>query len=202
MTSDEGYVKYQSLWTPGPAADRATATVLDTWRQPLFDAGLIGHDRELGVGFGNLSVRSTGAGRFFISGTQTGHLRKTDDSHYALVNDFDIDANTVSSVGPVQASSEALTHAAIYGLEAGIDAIVHVHSRKLWQQFLFDLPTTSVEVAYGTPQMAREFRRLYEETAFRTLGLAVMAGHDDGLVSFGASLEQATTRMLDLAGRD
>ncbi|MGB5624161.1 MAG: hypothetical protein WBM61_00405, partial [Woeseiaceae bacterium] len=52
--------------------------------------------------------------------------------------------------------------------------------------------------AYGTPQMADEFRRLYRDTEFRETGLAVMAGHDEGLLSFGASLEEAAVKILSL----
>lgn len=198
MTVDEGYVKYRSLWTEAPAPDPVKAAILATWREPLFAAGLVGHDKELGVGYGNISVRGALPGQFLISGTQTGHLRKTDPTHYALVSDYDIGANTLSCIGPVQASSEALTHAAIYDLDASIGAIVHVHSSDLWQQFLFELPTTAANVAYGTPQMAMEFQRLFREAGFSRCGLAVMAGHRDGLVSIGNTIEEAATRILDL----
>ena len=92
--------------------------------------------------------------------------------------------------------------AAIYALDAGIGAVVHVHSRALWQHYRDGgLPMTDASVAYGTPQMAREFSRLYDETDFARLGVAVMAGHEDGLISFGPTLETATQRILQLALR-
>jgi ribulose-5-phosphate 4-epimerase/fuculose-1-phosphate aldolase len=103
-------------------------------------------------------------------------------------------------VGLVQASSEAMTHAAIYQLDQHIGAIVHVHSRKLWCQYINRLPTTAPDVPYGTPEMANEFRRLYRDSDFRKTRLAVMAGHEEGIVSIGATLEQAATRVLGLAG--
>ena len=46
---------------------------------------------------------------FVISGTQTGSVAQTGGQHYARVTDYDIDANRVSSTGPVEASSESLT---------------------------------------------------------------------------------------------
>jgi hypothetical protein len=46
--------------------------------------------------------------------------------------------------------------------------------------------------------MAREFGRLYRDTDFRTGGIAVMAGHEAGLVSAGRSLEEATERILSI----
>jgi ribulose-5-phosphate 4-epimerase/fuculose-1-phosphate aldolase len=196
---DEGYIKYQSRWTHGDAPDIEAANLLEQWRRPLYEAGLIGHYEDLGIGYGNISVRCGDAGQFLISGTQTGHLPVTNESHYSLVTGYDLTGNSVNCTGPVQASSEAMTHAAIYELDPGIGGIVHVHSKLLWREYLDKLPTTDPAVAYGTPDMAREFTRLYAEGGFKESGLAVMAGHDEGLISFGASLEEAATRMLSLA---
>lgn len=200
MTIDEGYIKYQSFWTkaPVPAAAAAATKELDTWRQPLVAAGLIGQYKELGIGYGNISIRCGEPGQFLISGTQTGHIAKTNKTHYSLVTAYNTYANIVSSVGPVQASSEAMTHAAIYCLDLNIGAIVHGHSHVLWQSLLNRLPTTAADVAYGTPQMADEFRRLFNETEFRDSGLAVMAGHEEGVVSIGETLEEAAKKMLAL----
>ena len=199
MSYDEGYIKYDIEWTPGPAAFVAAARALDAWRRPLFDADLIGIYEDLGIGYGNLSMRCGESGQFLISGTQTGELAETDESHYSLVTRVDIDANTVSCVGPVKASSEAMTHAAIYALDDSIGAIVHVHSDRLWKRYLGELPTTDAAIAYGTPEMAREFARLFDQTDFGQAGVAVMAGHEEGLISFGFSIEDAARRMLALA---
>lgn len=198
MTLDEGYIKYQSHWSPGPAPDPAAARLLETWRRPLFAAGLVGHYDELNIGFGNLSIRSGEPGQFLITGTQTGHIERTTAEHYSLVTAFDIDRNEVVCTGPAQASSEAMTHAAIYKLDPSIGAIVHVHSKSLWDQYLHVLPTTDSAVTYGTPEMAEEFGRLYRGSAFGSGGIAVMGGHDEGLISVGASLEQATAKILAL----
>ena len=197
-TIDEGYIKYESDWAEAPAPYPEVAAELERWRQPLYAAGLIGHYADLGIGFGNISMRCGEPGQFLISGTQTGHLASTDQSHYSLVDRYDIEANYVHCIGPLQASSEAMTHAAIYELDPGIGAIVHAHSREIWQRLLHQLPTTDGAVAYGTPQMAAEFRRLFHETKFRDEGLAVMAGHDEGLISVGRTMEEAARKMLSL----
>ncbi len=196
MTIDEGYIKYVSHWTPGPATHVRAAREIDTWRQPLFAAGLIGVYEDLGIGYGNISVRRGSCELFLISGTQTGHLQATDERHYSLVTDCDIRSNVVRCSGPVQASSEAMTHAAIYALGDAIGAVVHVHSGELWQRNLNKLPTTDVAIAYGTPDMARELERLYRMAGFREAGVAVLAGHDEGLISFGTTLEEAVTRIM------
>lgn len=194
---DEGYVKYESDWTAGPAPDDAIVLRLDRWRRRLFDAGLIGYYEEHDVGFGNISVRVDST-RFVISGTQTGHIAETDGQHYALVTEVDIDANRLRCTGPVQASSEAMTHAALYALDGALTAVVHVHSERLWRENLDRLPTTSADIAYGTPQMAYEFRRLWRETDFPETRISVMAGHEEGIVSVGESLREASERVLSL----
>jgi len=199
VSIDEGYIKYEARFTEGPPPDAERVAELERWRQPLHAAGLIGHYEDLGVGYGNISVRAAHAGAFVISGTQTGHIAETSALHYALVERVDIDANRVWSSGPIQASSEALTHAALYALSETVAAVVHVHSATLWQAFRGVLPTTGSEVAYGTPQMAHEFERLWSEGRFREEGLAVMAGHEEGIVSIGESLEEAAKRVLALS---
>ncbi len=198
MMFDEGYVKYESKWQPGPALECAAIRGLNRYRIALFAAGLIGQYSEIGIGYGNVSVRYGNERQFVISGTQTGHIRETGPEHYALVSDYDIAGNWLRCEGPVQASSEALTHAAIYELDPAINAVVHVHSARLWTAEKDRLPTTDASVPYGTPEMAREFMRLYRETDFPTIGIAVMAGHDEGLVSIGADIGTAAQRILAL----
>lgn len=195
---DEGYIKYTSHWTKGPAPDADAVALLNQWRQPLFTAGLIGYDTEHSVGFGNLSVRAQNDGLFVISGTQTGHIRETTGEHYTLVTAVDIDRNSVDSIGPVRASSEAMTHAALYTLSPDISAVVHVHSARLWTKHLNVLPTSDPSIAYGTPEMAVEFRRLWQRTSFSTDRIAVMAGHAEGLVSVDVTLDRAAKRLLHL----
>ncbi len=198
MTLDEGYIKYESHWTPGPATHVLAARELERWRKPLYEAQLIGEYAEHGIGYGNLSVRRGSSGLFLISGTQTGNLPVTDESHYSLVTDCDIRANVVRCSGPIQASSEAMTHASIYSLGDAIGAVVHAHSPDLWRRYLGELPTTNPDVPYGTPDMAQELDRLYRMEGLRESGVAVMAGHDDGLISFGTTIEEAAQRMLNL----
>ena len=193
---DEGYTKYECDWQQAPALPETAIEDLNAWRNRLHDKGLIGYYAEHGVGFGNVSIREGDSRRFIISGTQTGHIAHTDEQHYALVTACDIEANHVACEGPVQASSEALTHAAIYALHPDIRAVVHVHDAGLWQELIDRVPTTSRDVSFGTPGMAREFQRLYAETDFAELGIAVMGGHDEGIVTFGDGIDQASLRIL------
>ncbi len=195
---DEGTIKFESDWQKTEALDNAEIESLIRWRWPLYDAGLIGYYKEHGIGFGNLSVRAGAEGQFIISGTQTGHLPDPGAEHYALVKDYDIERNRVTSIGAHEASSESMTHAAIYELDPEIAAVVHVHSEALWAGLKGSAATTDAEVAFGTPEMAREFRRLFRETDFKMTGIAVMAGHEAGLVSTGSNLQEAAERILAL----
>lgn len=195
---DEGYTKFSVNWTDRRPVDDPMIGELDRWRRLLLAARLVGHYEDLGIGYGNISVRKAGCRRFLISGTRTGHLAVTERQHYALVTDYDIDANRVACRGATQASSETLTHAAIYELDADICSVVHAHDGPLWEYLKDRMPTTRAEVAYGTPEMAREFARLWHATTFARTGVAAMAGHEAGIVSIGNTLAEAASRVLQL----
>ena len=199
---DEGYTKYECDWRKAPPLPDEITAGLNAWRNRLYDLGLIGFYEDENVGFGNVSLREGDTARFIISGTQTGHIANADASHYARVTDFNVEANRVSCEGPVQASSEALTHALIYSLDPGIRAVVHVHSRQLWNKLRDRIPTTPSDVPYGTPEMAAAFVRLYRETNFGSQGVAVMGGHEEGIVSFGCDIGEAASRILRLLDRE
>lgn len=196
---DEGYTKFDVRWTRSEPLAVPEIDELIRCRSPLYQAGLIGEYEELGVGYGNISHRCSDSDRFVISGTQTGHLPELRAEHFAMVTTYDIDDNSVACTGPVQASSESMTHATIYSLCSTIHAVVHIHSREMWVRLKDQIATTAADVAYGTPEMAREFQRIYRDTDFATAGVAVMAGHDEGLVSIGRNLQEATSRVLLLS---
>jgi len=192
---DEGTIKFDLDWLTADPLRNPQIDELIKWRRPLWLARLIGYLEEENVGYGNMSVRE--GSKFIITGAQTGGIRQLERKHFALVTDYSFARNRVQCVGPIAASSESLTHASLYELDWAVKAVVHVHHGGLWLKNIDKLPTTSPEAAYGTPEMAAEFRRLYSEPAFIESGVAVMAGHHGGLVSIGTSVEAATKRILD-----
>jgi len=195
---DEGYVKFESHWKKSDSLECPEIDELIRWRSPLYSAGLIGHFADLDIGFGNLSARTDRHGLFVISGTQTGHLAELRNEHFSLVTSFDPGNNIVYSQGAAEPSSESMTHAILYELDPGIRAVVHIHSDALWLALKGQVPTTDEMIAYGTPGMASEFARLFNETDFSETGIAVMAGHEGGLISTGTSVEEAAARLLSL----
>lgn len=185
---DEGYVKYSCSWQEGPAPISANDEILSV-RDKMFALKLIGYDEKHGVGYGNISIRS--GGDFIVSGTQTGHHPKSHPEHFCRVTDYHFTNNSLSCEGPIAASSESLTHAAIYELDPKINAVIHVHNKNMWETYLDILPSTKKEVPYGTPEMAREIFRLWRQPALPQHKILFMGGHEDGIISFGENLEEA-----------
>lgn len=186
---DEGVIKYVSHWTPGVPLEEVELRDLIEWRDRMHQAQLIGLYPN-GIGYGNISIRRS-AHSFAVSGTQTGHLAQTTPHHYTLVDTWDIDRNTLHCTGPIQASSESLTHAALYDYSPAIQAIIHVHNRSLWQRGQGVLPTTAASVPYGTPAMAYEMRRLLDHSDLMQSRILIMVGHEEGVLVFGPTLAAA-----------
>lgn len=187
---DEGVVKYRCDWTQAEPSVAESIADLMEWRDRLHEWGLIGvYDN--GIGFGNVSVRGGNSCQFIISGTQTAHLPRMGPESYCTVTEFDLEQNFLGCRGPIPASSESLTHAALYLHRDDVGGIIHVHNPKLWRQLLFKIPTTRKEIPYGTPGMALEMFRLFEEENLGDRKILAMAGHEDGIICFGGSLDEA-----------
>jgi L-ribulose-5-phosphate 4-epimerase len=186
---DDGVIKFACQWQPGPPLEASWLAPLVAWRDRLWEAKQIGTYPN-GIGYGNISLKLSDQ-TFAISGTQTGHLAQTTPTHYTLVDSWDIDRNTLHCVGPIKASSESLTHAALYDYAPDIRAIIHVHNRDLWQHYQHRLPTTAASVPYGTPEMAYEMWRLLDHSDLLQQRILIMAGHEEGVLVFGPTLESA-----------
>ena len=185
---DEGYVKYRCEWTKGPALIDDKHEVL-AYRDKMFQLGLIGFDTTHQVGYGNISFRD--GKHFIVSGTQTGHHKQAKPEHFCRVYSYHISDNKLSCEGPIAASSESLTHAAIYELDPAIQVVIHVHHKPMWESYLDILPSTKKEVPYGTPEMAKEIFRLWRLPALPQHKILFMGGHEDGVIAFGKDFEEA-----------
>lgn len=192
MPQQEGVIKFQLEHTPAAPLSQADLAELDTWRTWMISRALIGEiETPQGrVGYGNISCRRPEG--FAITGSQTGHLPNLSPADYALVTDCRPEENLVVSRGPIRPSSESLTHAVLYQLDEKICWVMHAHTAPIWQAAeQLGLPQTAPDVPYGTPAMAAETMRLFTETAVRQQGIFAMAGHEDGIVSFGETAKQA-----------
>jgi len=184
----DGVIKYHVEHSDIAAPDFAKFEDLEATRTRLFALGLIGETAE-GIGYGNLSMRSS-ANTFFITATQTGKLPALNKNQYTYISGYDFKTFTVFSQGSFKASSEALSHAMIYEVHPDIQAVIHVHSHALWQfmKTRSDLATTA---EYGTTQMVEEIANLYQTRDPFVQNAFVMLGHEDGIITFGKTIEEA-----------
>lgn len=205
---DEGVIKFTADHDKGGLRASEMGPQLGHlrgWRALMRRTEMVGQVQERygGAGFGNLSARlpptSSGKGRrrFLITGTQTGGKDAMDTADFCVVREYDLAKNRVQSYGPVLPSSESLTHGAIYDLTPHIRYVFHGHSPLIWKAAAkLRLPSTAEGVGYGTQEMAREVQRLYRSGALPERRVLAMAGHEDGIIAFGHSAEEAGNALL------
>ena len=196
---DEGVIKFNYNWKQEPPMPYTLISELNEWRDKLYKAGLIGKDTN-GIGYGNVSCRLE-RNTFIITGSGTGSLAKLDAEHYTTVTAYDLTSNSLTATGPIKASSESLTHAAIYETVPELNAVFHVHHLSLWENLLTDLPSAAKHIGYGTTAMAAEIARLLKDPLVLHQGIIAMGGHKEGVLSFGRSLEDAGGSIEKYLGR-
>ncbi|MEJ2596110.1 MAG: class II aldolase/adducin family protein [bacterium] len=152
---------------------------------------------EQGIGFGNLSVRKENTSQFYISGSATGIYRQAEARHYALVTAYSFRRNSLTCQGPVRASSESLSHAAIYEADESIHSVIHVHHGEMWEYGMNRFPATDPSCSFGTSEIARNISLLLQNDKVRDRGILIMGGHPEGVLFFGHSPDQAGNRVLE-----
>jgi hypothetical protein len=188
LPRDDGVIKYQANHKDSISPVHIHLNRLDEVRTKLFDIGLIGVYPD-GIGFGNVSIRNEAG--CIISGTSTGSIRVLGAGGYCYVRSFDLKQNTVKTEGPILASSESMTHCAIYQANSSVQCVLHVHNRELWQKLLdHGCESTPAQIPYGTPQMAVSMATLVAAN-LEPSNLLVMAGHEEGIVAYGQTINSA-----------
>ena len=205
MTETEGVIKFRFTRRPGDATSTAELAELEGWRAVLHRLNLVGQDpaRYGGVGFGNLSRRSRPAGEleFLVTGSGTGARPRLEPADYARVTGWDLETNTVETVGTADPSSESMTHAAIYQAAREVRWVFHGHCPEIWEQASrLGLPATPPDVEYGTPAMAAAVGALVDRHGADGLVLA-MAGHRDGVIAMGGTAEAAGSALIGVLAR-
>jgi ribulose-5-phosphate 4-epimerase/fuculose-1-phosphate aldolase len=198
--SAEGYVKYTAEHTMALAVETPHWEELNHARTKLREMGLVGAASN-GIGFGNLSVRVKGD-EFLISGTATGASPILGPDGYCLITSFDIDRNRVVSTGPVKPSSETMTHGAVYQSCPAANCVIHIHSRAVFDGMIRDKrPATPETAAYGTPDIALAIGKLVQESG-KNEGSIVLAGHDEGVIIYGPTIERAFSLIEELYNKE
>ncbi|NLG35573.1 MAG: class II aldolase/adducin family protein [Lentisphaerae bacterium] len=179
---DEGYIKFSFAHEEAPAPEHPRLHELMRIRDDLHEWELIGV-LPGDIGYGNISARIGETGRFLITASGTGLKFPVERGHFCEVLSFDIAQNRVICRGPLPASSESMSHGAIYAARPGARCVIHIHDAILFRMLLAEgAPRTPPEAAFGTPEMARAVGAL--AATLPPVGLIVMAGHEDGLLAF------------------
>lgn len=193
----EGFVKFNCYWSQsGPVISDEQYEIINSWREILYNMDLIGA-YENGVAFGNISMRINNGHQFIITGSATGEIPELEPGHYVKVNSFNIDDNAVQCTGPLKASSESLTHAAIYLADPGSYAVVHVHDLNLWNSLIHKVPTTNPGMDYGTAGLAKDILRLFRDSDVIEKRIIIMAGDRAGILTFGHDVDEAVNVLME-----
>lgn len=186
---NDGYIKYNCDWIQDnldfPMFDK-----LNKLRQLLYFKKLIGCKDN--VGYGNISIRKKDG--FIITGSTTGCLEILNKNHYTKVTKYDFNKNYLQCYGPIKASSESLSHAAVYDTDENAKCVIHIHNLKLWEQLLNKMPTTSKDAEYGSPKMAKEIIMLVKTSKEKII---IMQGHKEGIIVFGDDLLEAANLIFN-----
>jgi hypothetical protein len=192
LLRDEGVIKYSAIHTNDNPPNHPYLSELDAARTQLYDLGLVGAYPD-GIGYGNVSIRHKSG--CIISGTATGAERVLGARRYSSVLSFDLHNNIVHTKGLIKASSESMTHCAIYQANSLVQCVLHVHHRELWQKLLqYTNIAIPADIAYGTPQMALSIARLVGAQS-KPFGILVMGGLEEGIVAYGQTISLALSQI-------
>jgi len=184
----DGVIKYKFDFTQTKPLKYSQFEAIEAVRTRLYALRLIGiHE---GIGYGNISQKNSD-GTFIVTGTQTGHLSSLQGKHYAFVEAYDDRDFYLKSSGIIKPSSESLTHGTIYNLHKDINAVIHIHSQSIWKYMLQNEYLKTDNVPYGTQAMINEVNRIYGSINPISNAKFVMSGHEDGVMTFGRTLEEA-----------
>ncbi|NMC63786.1 MAG: class II aldolase/adducin family protein [SAR324 cluster bacterium] len=198
----EGYVKFRCVREDAAPLKESDVRALNHLRAVLRkpELNLLGEtsvtlDTMKGpekVGFGNVSCRASRKGSFIISGTRTGGYNVLLPEQYVLVDSYDIEANTLYCRGRIDASSESLSHAAIYEARNSVKIIAHIHSLELWRVLTDSKHRTSQQcpplsdpsAKYGTPEIAKDIKHKLLKDENNEYNFIILGGHEEGFMFF------------------
>ena len=183
----EGIIKFEAKRISSETVSDDEFALINPWRQQCYDNGYIGVGKD-GIAYGNISFRSGADNEFIISASATGGIAELKISDYSRVINFDIANNSLKCKGPKLASSESLSHAAIYKANSAVKAVLHIHNIELWSKLIHKIPTTPIEAEYGTQAMANAISSIVKNSEIGN-GMIIMAGHKEGIISYGSNIE-------------
>ena len=191
----DGVIKYNFDFTLSKPLECKLWKDIETLRKRVFALKLIG-EKE-GIGYGNISKRVSKKS-FVITGTQTGNLKNLKAENFSLIESFDDEKFYLKSSGGAKPSSEALTHGSVYDLSEKIGAVIHVHSKILWDFMLKNGYKKTKDVPYGSLEMIKEIKAVYKDIDPLKFPVFVMSGHEEGIVAFGEDLNRCELNLYEI----
>ena len=202
---EEGIIKFDQELRKVSSVSAIDIKDLTLWRSLFFETGLIGKDggKYGGSAFGNLSKRippfqaPLRKRKFIITGTQTSAIEDVKPEHYIKVLEYYPERNLVVVEGLINASSESLTHGALYDLDNTIKYVFHTHSPEIWNNARgLGIPVADKKAVHGSVELIEELERLFREEELRNIGIFTCAGSRDGVFSFGKTAKEAGLIMM------
>ena len=174
---------------------------LNLYRSKLRERRFIGQDANR-IGFGNISVKAKNETGFFIT-ISGGAIRESiGQADLVWVKSWSFAENLVRFVGPGTPSAETLTHAAIYGANRSVGAVLHIHDRSVWDWLVAHEQATADAAEYGTAAMAETVQEFLNRSNRLTNSFA-MSGHEEGVLAFGRDLAEAYASLMGIQpGKD
>lgn len=192
--TDDGVIKFQYEWQKEELEKFNILEELMKFRDLAHEKNFIGvYENE--IGYGNISIRVDEG--FLVSGSATGSYTNSNSNHFSLVHQWSVKENKIWCRGPIAASSESLTHAAIYEQLPQTNVILHIHHHQLWKRYYHTLPSTCSHIPYGTTDMANAVKFLLRNQEDEE-GVFLMKGHEEGLVAYAKDMETVFQIFEDL----
>lgn len=191
----EGIIKFKANKINSDIIKNKEFMLINPYRKICFDKKYIGIGND-GIGYGNISIRSGNNNEFIISASATGGISEMSAEDYSRVTSFSIDKNSLECEGKKLASSESLSHAAIYSSNSDIKAVIHIHNIELWLEHKDKLQTTASNAEYGTVAMANAISSIVIDN--KEHGIIIMGGHKEGILAYGNTLNDCITSLDNL----
>lgn len=194
----EGVIRFSLNWEEKELEQIDVSLSFQQWRKWLYSMNWIGLTED-NIGYGNLSIRKEQG--FLITGSGTGAFDTLTKNQYAFVPSWNIEKNTVDCVGKIKASSESLSHAAVYEALPQMGAVIHIHDSEYWKLMVERVPlqTTTKNAEYGTVELAKEIKSRCLQNLESTGSVLALGGHEDGILAYAKTMNEAVLILLKQA---
>lgn len=196
---NDGVIKFNiRSWEKTTSLSDILYKEIECARKKLFELELIGEYHELKLGYGNISKRLD-KNIFLITGSQTGCYPNLDGKFYTTITDWDFSNNSVVCQGPIEPSSESLTHAAFYSANHFINCVIHIHDKILWLNMIKNgFVSTPAKADYGSIELYNSIFSIIKDVNFNEPITIVMKGHEDGILFAGHNITETLDRVIEI----